>query len=65
MSPTVHLVTLKIRFSLELNLFKRTAIKNSYFTFNSTGNARQMANLSPGDSEGGVMENKVWYETKP
>ena len=32
-------------------------IKGHYFTFNSTGNIRQMANLSPGDSGRGVMEN--------
>ena len=65
MSPTVHLVTFWIRFSLEPHLFERRVIKNSYFTFNSTGNARRMANFSPRDSGGGVMENKVWYQTKP
>ena len=42
-----------MRFSLELNLFERRAIKTDYFTFNCTGNARRMADLSPGDSGGG------------
>ena len=65
MSHAVCLVTFLIRFSLELNLFERRAIKTDYFTFNSTGNARRMTNLSPRDSGGGVMENKVWYKTKP
>ena len=36
-----------------------------YFIFNSTGNVRLKADLSPGDSRGGVTENKVWYKTKP
>ena len=65
MSPTVDLVTFLIRFSLELNSFKKRAIRNSYFTFNSTGNAREMTDGSPRDSGAGVMENKVWYETEP
>ena len=64
MSPAVCLITFLMRLSLELNLFGRRAIKTDYFTFNSTGNARRMANLSPRDSGGGVMENKVWYQTK-
>ena len=65
MSPAVCLLTFLMRLSLELNLFERRAIKTDYFTFNSTGNARRMANFSPRDIGGGVMENKVWYQTKP
>ena len=61
MSPAVRLLTFLMRFSLELNLFERRAIKTDYFTLNCTGNAQRMADLSPGDSGGGVMENKVWY----
>ena len=60
-SFTPSLLTFLMRLSLELNLFERRAIKTDYFTFNSTGNARRMANFSPRDIGGGVMENKVWY----
>ena len=50
---------------LEVNYFKRRAIRNYYFSFNCTGNVWLMADFCPWDSRGGVMENKVWDRTKP
>ena len=50
---------------LEVNYFKRRAIRNYYFIFNCTGNVWLMADFCPWDSRGGVMENKVWKRTKP
>ena len=50
---------------LEVNYSKSRAIRNYYFIFKCTGNARLMANFCPWDSRGGVMENKVWDRTKP
>ena len=50
---------------LEVNYFKRGAIRNYYFMLNCTGNVRLMADFCPWDSRGGVMENKVWDKSKP
>ena len=50
---------------LEVNYFKRRAIRNYYFILNCTGNVRLMADFCPWDSRGGVMENKVWDKSKP
>ena len=50
---------------LEVNYFKRRAIRNYYFILNCTGNVRLMANFCPWDSRYGVMENKVWDKSKP
>lgn len=50
---------------LEVNYFKRRAIRNYYFILNCTGNVRLMANFCPWDSRGGVMENRVWDKSKP
>ena len=65
MCPAARLVIFFIRYSLEPNYFERRAAKTNYFIFNCTGNVRQTADLSPRDIGGGVMENKVWYRTKP
>ena len=63
--PVAPLLIFCIQNPFEVNYFKRRAIRNYYFIFKCTGNARLMANLCPWDSRGGVMENKVWKRTKP
>ena len=65
MSQSVQVVDFFIRFLHELNYFVRNPTKNNYFTFNRTGNAQQMVDLSPWDSGGGVIENRVLDQNKP
>ena len=63
--PSAPLLIFFIQNPLEVNYFKRRAIRNYCFILNCTGNARLMADFCPWDSRGGVMENKVWDRTKP